>query len=155
MGVTGCGKSTLGAALARRCGLPFIEGDALHSVQAVASMRAGRPLTDADRWPWLDRIAAALAAQPAAVAACSALRRSYRDRLRAALPGLWFVLPVVTATLAAGRLAERTGHFMPAALVASQFATLEEPRDEPNIVTLPADLPTDDQVAMLRAALGL
>jgi len=153
MGVTGSGKSTLGCALAADCALPFVEGDALHSTEAVAKMRSGRALSDNDRWPWLDRIAATLAQHPSAVAACSALRRSYRDRLRQTLPDLWFVLPIISESLAAGRVADRTGHFMPAGLVASQFGTLEEPRDEPNVVTLPGDLPTEQQVAMLRAVL--
>jgi gluconokinase len=153
MGVTGSGKSTLGCALAAECALPFVEGDALHSTEAVAKMRSGLALSDNDRWPWLDRIAATLAQHPSAVAACSALRRSYRDRLRQTLPDLWFVLPIISESLAAGRVADRTGHFMPAGLVASQFGTLEEPRDEPNVVTLPGDLPTEQQVAMLRAVL--
>jgi carbohydrate kinase (thermoresistant glucokinase family) len=154
MGVSGCGKSTVGTALAVRLGLPFIEGDALHDPASVAKMAAGAPLDDADRWPWLDRIGAALAA-PAdgAVAACSALRRAYRDRLRAIVPGLAFLhLTGDRATIAA-RMATRPGHFMPPALIDSQFATLEPPEDEPDVLILPVTLPVDEITARAAPAL--
>ena len=92
-GVSGSGKSTLGAALAAKLGAPFIDGDDLHSEAAKAKMHRGEPLTDADRAPWLDRVAAALAAEPrGAVIACSALKRAYRDRLRAGAPGVVVLL---------------------------------------------------------------
>jgi carbohydrate kinase (thermoresistant glucokinase family) len=155
MGVSGCGKSTVGAALAARLGLPFIEGDALHDPASVAKMAAGAPLCDADRWPWLDRIGAALATPPdGAVAACSALRRAYRDRLRAAVPGLAFLhLTGDRATIAA-RMATRPHHFMPPALIDSQFATLEPPEAESDVLTLPVTLPVDEITTRAAAALA-
>jgi carbohydrate kinase (thermoresistant glucokinase family) len=155
MGVSGCGKSTVGAALAARLGLPFIEGDALHDPASVAKMAAGAPLCDADRWPWLDRIGAALAAPPGgAVAACSALRRAYRDRLRVAVPGLAFLhLAGDRATIAA-RMATRPHHFMPPALIDSQFATLEPPDAEPDVLTLPVTLPAEEITARAAEALA-
>ncbi len=155
MGVSGCGKSTVGAALAARLGLPFIEGDGLHAPASVAKMAAGLPLEDADRWPWLDRIGAALAAPPGgAVASCSALRRAYRDRLRAAVPGLAFLHLAGDRTTIAARVAARPGHFMPPALIDSQFATLEPPEAEPDVLTLPVTLRVDE-IATRAAALML
>jgi gluconokinase len=155
MGVSGCGKSTVGEALAARLGLPFIEGDALHDPASIAKMAAGRPLGDADRWPWLGRVGAALAAPPGgAVAACSALRRSYRDALRAAVPGLAFLhLAGDRATIAA-RQAVRTGHFMPAALIDSQFAALQPTEGEPDVLTLPVTLPVAEIAARAATALA-
>ena len=132
MGVSGSGKSTLGALLAERLGCAFLEGDAFHSPAAVAMMQAGHPLSDADRWPWLDRIGAALASEVAAhgiaVAACSALKRVYRDRLAGAIaaPVRFVLLDSDTETLR-GRMSHRAGHFMPPSLLASQLATLERP----------------------------
>jgi gluconokinase len=155
MGVSGCGKSTVGAALAARLGLPFVEGDALHAPASIAKIVASRPLGDADRWPWLDRIGAALVVPPGgAVASCSALRRAYRDRLRAAVPGLAFLhLTGDRATIAA-RVAARSGHFMPAALIDSQFATLEPTGDESDVLALPVTLPVEEIVARAAAALA-
>lgn len=128
MGPSGNGKSALGAVLAARLGLPFIEGDDCHPPANIAKMARGEPLTDADRAPFLDAVAAALASHPGgAVAACSALKRTYRDRLRAALPALTFVLPQVPAEVLQARMASRPGHFMPPSLLASQLATLEPP----------------------------
>jgi gluconokinase len=126
MGVSGCGKSTLGALLAERLGLPFADADAFHPPANIAKMSAGIPLTDADRWPWLDALGAWLAAQPGGgVIACSALKRAYRDRLRVHVPALRIVHPAGALPLIAARQAARTGHFMPPTLMASQFATLE------------------------------
>jgi carbohydrate kinase (thermoresistant glucokinase family) len=131
MGVSGSGKSTVGQALARDLGLPYIEGDELHPPANVARMAAGIPLTDEDRKGWLDAIAQRLD-DPAAracgvVVTCSALKRVYRDRLRRAAPDLRVVwLHGDEATLAR-RLASRTGHYMPASLLPSQLATLEPP----------------------------
>lgn len=140
MGVSGCGKSTLGVVLAERLGCRFLEGDDYHLPESVAKMRAGVPLEDADRWPWLDRLGAALdaAAQRdgVAIAACSALKRSYRDRLRALASGriLFLFLNPDRDTLAE-RMTGRKGHFMPPSLLASQIGTLEPPaEDEPAMV---------------------
>ena len=131
MGVSGSGKSTVGAALAEALHIDFFDGDALHAPESVARMRDGIALTDADRWPWLDRIGALLAdaaGHPRGVAvACSALRRTYRDRLRAAVPALRFVFLDGSAELIASRVGGRSGHYMPSSLLDSQLATLERP----------------------------
>lgn len=137
MGVSGSGKSTLGALLAYALGCPFLEGDDFHDAAAVAMMRGGEPLTDAERWPWLDRIGAALAAEVKAhgvgVAACSALRRVYRERLAAAVGApIRFVLLDNDPEELWRRLSNRPGHYMPPSLLQSQLATLERPAaDEP------------------------
>ena len=141
MGVSGCGKSTVARQLALALGLDFVDGDDLHAASSVAKMRDGTPLTDADRWPWLARVGQRLAdarQSPAGVAmACSALRRSYRDRIRAAAPGVRFVLLDGSAALIEARLARRADHYMPADLLASQFAALERPAaDETDVHTL-------------------
>lgn len=146
MGVSGSGKSTLGTQLANALACPFLEGDAFHSPESVAKMRAGQPLTDEDRWPWLDRVAADMQIEVArsgiAVAACSALRRVYRDRLRRGIhfPVLFVLLEVGREELRQ-RISSRTGHYMPVALLASQIDTLEPPdRDEP-VIRLDAEQP--------------
>jgi len=137
MGVSGSGKSTVGALLAERLGVPFVDGDALHPATNVAKMAAGIPLTDDDRWPWLDAVGERLAHSPVVVA-CSALRRAYRDRLRAAAPGARFVLLDGTRELLAERMHERTAsqpdHFMPLALLDSQLATLELPEPDEHVL---------------------
>lgn len=148
MGVSGCGKSTLGALLARELDCPFLEGDDFHDAQAVAKMRSGLPLDDDDRWPWLDRLGAAageaLSSGGQVVAACSALRRPYRERLRAAIAA-----PTRFVLLDAGydellrRLMQRAGHYMPASLLDSQLATLERPEADEAVFTLDAALPPD------------
>jgi carbohydrate kinase (thermoresistant glucokinase family) len=126
MGVSGCGKSTVGLLLADRLGVPFLDADALHPAANVARMAAGVPLTDDDRRPWLDAVAAELAgASDGVVVACSALRRRYRAVLRAGAPGTAFVHLAGTRALLADRVAARPGHFMPASLLDSQLATLE------------------------------
>lgn len=126
MGVTGAGKSTIGARLAQRVGVPFADADDLHTPQAVAKMASGQPLDDADRAPWLDAVGAWLAAQAdGGVIACSALKRAYRDALRAQAPTAVFVHLTGDSATAARRVAARPGHFMPASLVASQFEALE------------------------------
>ncbi|RYY65724.1 MAG: gluconokinase [Comamonadaceae bacterium] len=158
MGVSGCGKSAVAAGVGRMLGLRAIDGDDLHAPESVAKMRAGTPLTDDDRWPWLDRVGAALAdtgASPAGtVIACSALRRAYRDRLRAACPGLQLVFLDGDAEIIAGRVGERRDHYMPPALLASQLKTLERPgSDEPDVTRLDIAQPLSDVVAQACAAL--
>jgi gluconokinase len=146
MGVSGCGKSTVAAGIAGRLGLHFVDGDGLHPEANVARMRAGIPLEDADRWPWLDRIGACLADAerwPRGLAvACSALRRIYRDRLRAAAPGVRFVFLDGAPEVIAGRMAQRSGHYMPPTLLASQLRTLERPGpDERDVQRVAIDAP--------------
>jgi len=158
MGVSGSGKTVVGQALAAALGWPFLEGDDYHPPANVAKMAAGVPLTDEDRGPWLDRLAAEMAKILGrgghAVLACSALRQSYRDRLaRAArVPGdVRFVhLKSDYATIAA-RLAARRHRYMPASLLASQFATLEEPNDA---MVVDAGTAIADEVARIRDWLG-
>ncbi|WP_329466056.1 gluconokinase [Streptomyces sp. NBC_01431] len=127
MGVAGTGKTTIGPLVAARLGVPYAEGDDFHPAANVAKMSAGIPLDDADRWPWLDAIGAWAhgRAGRGGVVSSSALKRSYRDRLRAAAPGLVFLHLTGDRTLIERRMAERRGHFMPAALLDSQFATLQ------------------------------
>jgi gluconokinase len=147
MGVAGCGKTSVGEALAQALGWPFIEGDAHHAPASIAKMQAGQPLTDEDRWGWLDRLGELLAGQAPVVLSCSALKRAYRDRLRAACPSLGFVFLEIDKPLALKRVAARAaGHIFPASLVDSQFATLEPPTGEPGVVTVPAALPVAEQV---------
>lgn len=138
MGVSGSGKSAVGDALARHLGGRVIDGDDLHTPEAVAKMRAGTPLGDADRWPWLDRVGAALRQRDGtAVVACSALKRSYRDRLRSACPGVRFVFLDGDAGVIAPRMLAREGHYMPASLLHSQLKTLERPAaDEPDVARI-------------------
>ncbi|MCE9657300.1 MAG: gluconokinase [Burkholderiales bacterium] len=134
MGVSGSGKSTVAAGIAAALGLHFIDGDGLHSPESVARMQAGTPLTDADRWPWLGRIAGRLADELQSprgiVIACSALRRAYRDRIRVGAPGVRFVFLDGPADIIRARMAGRSGHYMPESLLASQLATLEPPGAE-------------------------
>ena len=152
MGVSGSGKSTVAAGIAAALGLAFVDGDGLHSPESVARMQAGTPLTDADRWPWLGRIAARLAdadATPAGlVIACSALRRAYRDRIRAGAPGVRFVFLDGSAELIRTRMATRSGHYMPESLLASQLATLEPPGEgEPDVHRVEIARPAAEVVA--------
>ncbi|ANJ28011.1 gluconokinase [Agromyces aureus] len=128
MGVSAVGKSTIGLGIADRLGVPFRDADDLHPAANVAKMRAGTPLDDDDRWPWLDIVGLELQAAAAAsglVIACSALRRAYRDRLRAQAPTVEFVHLHADDAVLAARAAGRNGHFMPPSLLASQLATLE------------------------------
>jgi gluconokinase len=153
MGVAGCGKSSVAARAAAALGLPLIEGDDFHSPQAVAKMRAGEPLTDADRDGWLTRLGAELAARPAgAVLSCSALKRAYRERLRAAAPGLRFAFLQLSREAALARVRNRPGHFFPAALMDNQFATLEPPLHEAGVLVLDATAPLDELQAAIVAA---
>ena len=136
MGVSGTGKSTVAKVLAERLGWPFAEGDDLHPAANVAKMAAGIPLEDPDRWPWLDAIAAWTSEQAAqgnsTIVTCSALRRAYRDRLRAAAAGTVFVHLVGSPDLLAERMGARKDHFMPTSLLPSQLDALESlEADEP------------------------
>ena len=127
MGVAGTGKTTIGPLLAARLGVPYAEGDDFHPQANIDKMTAGVPLTDDDRRPWLDAIGgwAHERAGLGGVVSCSALKRSYRDRLRAVAPGLVFVHLTGDRQLVEDRMAHRQGHFMPTALLDSQFATLQ------------------------------
>ncbi|MFE9094738.1 gluconokinase [Streptomyces sp. NPDC007264] len=137
MGVAGTGKTTIGPLLAARLGVPYAEGDDFHPPANVAKMAAGTPLGDEDRRPWLDAIGAWAHGRAGlgGVVSCSALKRSYRDRLRAAAPDLVFVHLAGDRPLIEDRMAHRRGHFMPTALLDSQFATLQPlERDEAGVV---------------------
>ncbi|MFZ0906361.1 MAG: gluconokinase [Mycobacterium sp.] len=126
MGVSGSGKSTVGAALARRLGVPFADADAFHPRANIAKMAAGTPLTDDDRYPWLEAVGQWLADhEDGGVMSCSALKRAYRDRLRSHCPRVEFLHLTGSPELIGRRQAGRPGHFMPSALVKSQFDTLE------------------------------
>jgi gluconokinase len=154
MGVSGCGKSEVGERIAQALRLPLIEGDAFHPPANIEKMRSGVPLDDADRAGWLDVLARELVARPqGAVLTCSALKRAYRDRLRAACPGLRFVHLSLPESEAQRRVAARPGHFYPPALVASQFAALEDPAGEAGVIVVDATLPLDDVAAQAVDAL--
>ncbi|CAN7525066.1 gluconokinase [Terrabacter sp. LjRoot27] len=148
MGVSGSGKTTVGAALAQRLRVPFADADDFHPAANIAKMSAGVPLTDDDRGPWLATIATWLADHAAGggVASCSALRRSYRDVLAAAAPHVFFVHLHGDPDVIAARVAGRPGHFMPAALVESQFATLEPLEPDERGAVLDVDQGVDDLV---------
>jgi gluconokinase len=151
MGVSGSGKSTIGAALAERIGFAFEDGDAYHPEANVAKMHAGIPLTDEDRRPWLHAIAAAIDrkadARTPVIIACSALKRAYRDILVHGRDDVRIVYLKGTQALIAARLARRDNHFMPSSLLDSQFATLEEPADNEGVITVSIDGTVDDIVA--------
>lgn len=155
MGASGTGKSTLGAALAVALGWRFVEGDALHPPANVEKMRAGIPLDEADRVPFLEAVARAMdAARPGGVVvACSALKRRHRDFLRAHAPDAWFVLPQVARDELAQRMAHRAGHFMPPALLDSQLHDFEPPRPDEPVLRIDGGLPPAAQVAAVIAAL--
>jgi gluconokinase len=140
MGVAGSGKSSLAALIAARLNLPFIEGDDFHSEDSRRKMRAGIALDDADRAHWLEILGRELAAhRDGAILACSALKKSYRDRLRSAVPPLRFVFLDIERAAAAARVRARAPqHLFPASLVDSQFASLEPPLAEPGVLRLPA-----------------
>lgn len=149
MGVSGSGKSTLGAALAAKLDCPFLEGDAFHDPDSVAKMRGGQPLADSDRWPWLDRlgVAARQAITPGrlAVVACSALKRSYRERLSNAIGApTSFVLLDADREILAARVGNRPNHYMPESLLVSQLLTLERPAVDEPATTLDAQASVDE-----------
>ncbi|MGD1015768.1 MAG: gluconokinase [Roseiarcus sp.] len=158
MGVSGSGKTTVAALLAGRLGWKFQEGDALHSPANVDKMRHGVPLNDADRLPWLDSIAALVdrwrAEGASGFIACSALKRAYRERIRAGRRDVAFIYLRGARELISARLSRRTGHYMPAGLLASQFEALEEPgADEPVIAVDIGGSPGEIVEAILAAPL--
>jgi len=128
MGVTSCGKTTVGELVAEKLGVPFIEGDKLHPAANVAKMSSGVPLTDEDRWPWLEKIGRALAGSEGKIASCSALKRAYRERIaQAAGRPVAFVFLDGSRALLQARINARKNHFMPPSLLDSQLKTLEPP----------------------------
>lgn len=150
MGVSAAGKTTVATRLARELGCRFVDADDLHPAVNLAKMAAGTPLTDDDRWPWLDLVGEALdagAAQGGLVIACSALRRAYRDRIRALAPGALFVHLTGSEELLAERAAGRVGHFMPPSLLASQLALLEPIGLDERGLTIDVAAPADAIVA--------
>lgn len=157
MGVSGAGKSTVGTLLAERLGWPFEDGDAFHPPQNVEKMRTGTPLTDEDRWPWLAAIAARIARARAegtgVVIACSALKRAYRDVLRDGQADVRFLHLTGEPAVIMARQAARQGHYMPASLVASQFAALEPPETEADVIDL--DVEPDPPAILAKAIAAL
>jgi carbohydrate kinase (thermoresistant glucokinase family) len=151
MGVSGCGKSRVGQLLAEAIGARFTDGDDLHSVEAKAKMNAGTPLNDEDRWPWLDRVAATLNAlgDGSAVVACSALKKVYRDRIRAGASEVFFVHLDGSRELLAERIGSRSGHFFPAHMLDSQLAILERLEDDELGVTLDVASSPEELVAQV------
>jgi carbohydrate kinase (thermoresistant glucokinase family) len=159
MGVSGSGKTTIGKALAARLGWPFEEGDDLHPAANVAKMHADIPLTDADRWPWLDKVAAWIdgwrqAGSPGVIT-CSALKRSYRRFIADGRPEVRFLYLHGDQSLIAARLAARKGHFMPADLLDSQLAALEMPDPEEHVTSIEIGPPADAIVAEIIRGLEL
>lgn len=158
MGVAGSGKSTIASGLAEKLGVDFIEGDALHPQANVNKMAGGLPLTDEDRWPWLEAIGARIDAERAAgmgvVVSCSALKHVYRDCLRKKVQGrVRFILLDGPRDLISKRIQGRKGHFMPQSLLDSQLATLEPPGDDEHV--LACDLALEPQAIVQRAAAWL
>ena len=159
MGVSGCGKTVVGEALAERLGLPFHDADAYHPPANVAKMSRGEPLVDADRWPWLDALRDVVtrglaAGGPGAVIACSALARRYRDRMGLGRPGVRLVLLDGTRELIRARIEARRDHFMPASLLDSQLAALERPAADEHALVVAIDDPPAVIAARIATALG-
>lgn len=158
MGVSGCGKTSLAAAVAKSLNCTMLEGDVFHSAANQAKMANGIPLTDADRAGWLAELGQQLAANTEGVVlSCSALKKSYRDTLRSYTAGLRFIYLDISPATALARVASRTtagSHFFPATLVDNQFATLEVPTGEVGVLTVDATAPLPELVAQVRAWLG-
>jgi len=154
MGVSGAGKTSVGLAASALTGVTFLDADDRHPPENIARMAAGIALTDADRAPWLDAVGTALRAESPCIMACSALRRSYRDRLREHAPRSLFVLLEVPRAELEGRVATREAHFMPAGLLDSQLATLEHPDPTEGVVVLDATRPIDELAAAVAALLA-
>lgn len=159
MGVSGCGKSTVAEALASRLRWPFAEADTFHPTANVEKMRAGVPLTDEDRWPWLEAMRAWIESTRASgrrcIVTCSALKRSYRERIAGGLADARFVHLHGPYDLIAARLATRQHDYMPASLLRSQFEALEPPGEDENPLVLPVDRAVDDLVREIVAKLDL
>lgn len=139
MGVAGCGKSSLAQAIANALGWTLVEGDEFHPPANIDKMRRGQALTDADRAGWLATLGQQLQGQTPVVLTCSALRKSYRDRLRQSCPSLRFVHLQLTPTQARARVAQRSSHYFTPELVDSQFQTLESTEGEPDVLALDAN----------------
>ncbi|CUA92414.1 gluconokinase [Pannonibacter indicus] len=156
MGVAGCGKSSVGEAISARTGIAYRDGDDLHPAANVEKMRSGIPLTDEDRWPWLDQVGRELADKAPIIIGCSALKRIYRDRIRALAGGpVTFVHLAGSRDLIAGRMAQRTGHYMPLSLLDSQFAALELPQPDEGALTADICQPLDALVDGIVKGLNL
>jgi gluconokinase len=157
-GVSGAGKTTVGNMLAEQLGRRFLEADDFHPAANIEKMRSGRPLTDEDRWPWLDglrkQIEQLLSAGENAVLACSALKRAYRDRLRVS-DEVTFVFLRGDYALVEKQLRSRHGHFMNAALLQSQFDDLEEPQPDENVLTIELGRTPKEIVERIEAKLNL
>ncbi len=157
MGVSGCGKTTIGHALAEALGCRFYDGDDFQPEENVAKMAGGTPLTDADRWPWLERLHVLLGEHArrdeTVVLACSALKRGYRDRLCAGVDGVRIVHLQGDFDLIYGRMQERPGHYMKPELLRSQFETLEPPTPDEALI-LDIAKPVEAVVRRIRDALG-
>ena len=156
MGVAGCGKSTVGAALAERLGAVYLDGDTLHPPANIAKMSRGEPLTDEDRWPWLAIVGQRLAEPDGVlILGCSALKRRYRDLIREeAVAPVTFVHLSGSRELIASRMGARTGHFMPTTLIESQFAALEPPAPDENAITVDIGDPIGRMVDRIVSFIG-
>jgi gluconokinase len=158
MGVSGCGKSTVAARLAKRLGWDLAEADTFHSAANVEKMRSGTALTDEDRWPWLDAIAAWIGAartqNRSCIVACSALKRRYRERVAGGHDDVSFVFLKGDYETVAARLAGRSGHYMPLSLLQSQFDALEEPAADERALVLPISAPVDTLVEKIAATVS-
>lgn len=155
MGVSGCGKSSVGAALGEKLGVAYVDGDDLHPASNIEKMSKGLPLNDEDRWPWLAKVGEALAANSGrAIIGCSALKRVYRDKIRNAVaePVLFIHLAGSREVIGA-RMGKREGHFMPGSLLDSQFATLEPPQNDELALTVDIDQPLEGIISAILAAL--
>jgi gluconokinase len=155
MGVAGCGKSSIGEALAIHMGGLYLDGDTYHPAANVEKMSRGEPLTDEDRWPWLERFASEMKQRNGIViGGCSALKRSYRDRITASAgERTIFIHLAGSRELIRSRMSARTGHFMPTSLLDSQFATLEPPALDEDAITVDINAPIDTIVSNISAAL--
>jgi len=156
MGVAGCGKTTVGTALAMRIDAIYLDGDDLHPPANIAKMSRGEPLTDDERWPWLTLVGQRLAEpDEALILGCSALKRSYRDHIRreAGAP-VTFVHLSGSRELIGARMAIRAGHFMPTSLIDSQFAALEPPESDEQSITVDIDAPLRTVVEQIAASIG-
>lgn len=154
MGVSGCGKTTIGRLLADRLAIPYAEADSFHPDDNITKMAEGLPLTDQDREPWLEAIANRICRDSRLVVSCSALKRAYRDILRQADPRTWFLHLVIDRETATARVAGRAAHFMPASLVDSQFADLEPLRSETGL-TVDATRPPEEITDTVLKALAV